>query len=294
MMRLALLFSVSAVCVLAGIVPLGVTVFHENDDSAALHQTHERSVGEPGRLSSDHPLAPVLTFASECQAHVQDEVYDFSCHLTKCERIDGQLQQPREIDMRIREEHCGPDGKVCPPCAYLDFHSPAEVAGRRLVYSEGKHGSKMLARKGGNRFNFIVVHVDPHGWKAQAESLVPITQVSFKRSLASLTKAIEAQMEADPSGANTEVQWSEDAELDGRPCVAIRVMHPRPDESLGFHWAQVHVDKEHHVPLRIEVRDWPQEPGGKPPLIAEYTYSDLQVNVGLGDQWFDGSLVYGR
>ncbi len=130
----------------------------------------------------------------------------------ECERIDGTLQQPRVIDLYVREDRH--DG-VQPLSAYLQFHTPEELSSRRIVYVEGRNRGKMLVRKGGKRLGFIVVHVDPDGWKAQAESLVPITQISLRRTLHGLRKIIQQQMELDPRGDNTEVEYTGDATCEG-------------------------------------------------------------------------------
>ena len=34
-------------------------------------------------------------------------------------------------------------------------------------------------------------------------------------------------------------------------------------------------------------RSWPETPGGEPPLEEEYTYLDVELNVGLKDSDFD-------
>ena len=46
------------------------------------------------------------------------------------------------------------------------------------------------------------------------------------------------------------------------------------------------MDDELHVPIRLTVHDWPEKEGDDPPLIEEYTYVDLRLNVGLSDSDF--------
>jgi hypothetical protein len=233
-----------------------------------------------------HPLDPVLELARRTHEQALNRVQGFSCRLAKQERIDGVLQQPRLIDLRVREKS--------PYSIFLDFLAPADVVSRRILYCEGKHDNKMLVRKGGRRLDFIVLRLEPHGYKAQAESLVPITQVGFHRLLAGMVEMLQQQVEADPSGANTQVQWLETAELQGRPCLGVRIVHPQPSPDLGFHIAEVYLDRQLQLPVRIEARGWPESPGSTPPLLGEYLYTDLELNSRLGEEHFDAVLVRGK
>ncbi len=58
-------------------------------------------------------------------------------------------------------------------------------------------------------------------------------------------------------------------------------------KGLTFHAANVYVDSEWHVPVRIDASDWPEEPAGACPLLAEYTYTDVQLNVDFSEATFD-------
>lgn len=55
--------------------------------------------GAGPRPVADHPLAWVLKFAHEERAYLQQTVRDFTCRVTKRERIDGELQDYHYIDM---------------------------------------------------------------------------------------------------------------------------------------------------------------------------------------------------
>ena len=98
-------------------------------------------------------------------------------------------------------------------------------------------------------------------------------------------------MAADPSGANTEVQRIAGAKLDQRPCHVIRIKHPEQQKGLEFHTANVFVDDELHVPVRVDYSDWPTRSGQPGELIAEYTYTRLKVNVGLSESMFNPRLL---
>jgi hypothetical protein len=98
-------------------------------------------------------------------------------------------------------------------------------------------------------------------------------------------------MRFDPTGENTQVTFFRAAKVEGRSCTRIRVMHPTPDENLNFHIANVYVDDELQVPIRVEGYGWPDGEEDDPPLLEEYTFTRLRLNVGLTDAHFHPSVV---
>jgi hypothetical protein len=96
---------------------------------------------------------------------------------------------------------------------------------------------------------------------------------------------------ADPDAKNTEVVFYLHAEIDGRACTHIRVTHPTEDHIFDFHQANIYVDDELHVPLRVESYTWPKKAGEPALLMEEYTYMKLKLNVGLTDRNFSEELV---
>ena len=47
------------------------------------------------------------------------------------------------------------------------------------------------------------------------------------------------------------------------------------------------MDDELDLPIRHAAYDWPDEEGGKPVLLEEYTYVNLRLNADLTDWDFD-------
>jgi hypothetical protein len=221
------------------------------------------------KVAEGHALKPVIEYARREQAYLGSTVRDFSCRLTKRERIHGILQD------------------------HMQFLAPKNVAGRRVLFVDGHNGNKMLVRNGGKHFDYVVVELDPHGETAMDESLVPVTQSGFNQILAQMIAVLERHVAIDPSGANTEVQQIKGAKLNQRACNVIRISHPSPQQGLEFHCVNVFVDDELHVPVRVDYTDWPRKPGGEAPLIAEYTYTNLKVNVGLPDSTFNPHRLKG-
>lgn len=257
-----------------------------------------RTAGRPVTPDADaarlaHPLDGLLHYARAEREYLQAAVRDFTCRLVKRERVDGELQNYHYIDVQARQEP-GDDKTEVALSVYLDFLSPESVAGRKVLYVDGQNDGKMLVRKGGRRLSYVVVKIDPNGASARRESRVPVTCFAFCELVDAMIGLLEEQIEADPTGDNTQVQLIKTAKIDGRPCSVIRVVHPRRQPELHFHRADVFIDSQLHAPVRVEAYDWPEEPGESPLLMAEYTYTDLKLNVNLSDSTFDPSVVRGK
>jgi len=270
---------------------------------AQVRETNRLAIDESSRLAAprgamrvepgEHPLAAVLDYARREKAFLDSAVHDFTCRLVKRERIEGFLQEYTYVDLRVREEVRRGDVVEKPLAIFLHFVGPAKVAGRRVLYVQGENDDKMLVRNGGRHFDYVLVRIDPNGESARDESLVPITESGFKNVLKQMIGILEQHRKIDADGSNTRVEQLAGAKINKRPCTLTRVEHPREQAGLHFHIANVFVDDELRVPVRIEFNLWPKREGQKPPLLAEYTYTDLKLNVGLSDSVFRQSQLRG-
>jgi len=235
---------------------------------------------------AEHPLDSVIDYARNEQEYLRQTLRDFSCRLVKRERIEGFLQDYQYINMWVREEARQGDGIVQPMSIFLEFLGPKKVAGRRVLFIEGENDGKMMVRNGGKHFDYVTVNIDPDGESARDESLVPITQSGFNRILAQMINVLERHRKADPSGTNTQVKRIMGAKINKRSASVVRIVHPQKQPGLEFHEANVFVDDELRVPVRVDFSLWPTRPGQKPQLTAEYTYTELKLNPNLPDSTF--------
>jgi hypothetical protein len=245
------------------------------------------------RPVSDHPLARVLKFAHEERAYLQQAVRDFTCRVTKRERIDGELQDHYYIEMRVREPSSAGARVTQPLSVLLEFLGPSHVEGRKALFVAGQNNDKLLVRKGGRRFGYVVMDVDPFGASVKRESLMPINEIGFSQLLDRTIRTLQQDVAADPSGKNTIVEHITTATIDGRPCEMLRITHPRRGDGLQFYSASMSIDSELHVPVRFDVYDWPETPGQQPPLMAEFTYTNVALNVNLSDATFAPAILRG-
>ncbi len=246
------------------------------------------------RPASDHPLAWVLKYAHEERAYLQQTVRDFTCRVTKRERIDGELQDYYYIDMCVREQTYAGGRMTQPLSVMLEFLGPSHVEGRRALFVAGQNDDKLLVRKGGRRFNYMVLHVDPFGENVRRESLMPITEIGFSYLLDRTIRTLQQDVAADPSGDNTIVEHITTATIDRRPCKMVRITHPQRRDGLQFFSTSMFIDSALSVPVRFEVYDWPESPDQRPPLMAEVTYTNLTLNANLDDAIFSRANLRGR
>ena len=254
--------------------------------AAPIHfATADESTDVP-RDTSQHPLAWTVRYATARYDYIRQNVRDYTCLLIKRERIDGELQDYRYLRTLVRRELLQ-DGRVVRPMAVFMHHlEPGKLKGRRVLYVAGQNDGKVLVRKGGGAFNYLKLKIDPHGAAARRESNYPITDVGLGKMVERLIARAKDDIRHDPTGANTQVSHFRNAKVNDRVCTHIRVVHPKRTDGIDFHKASLYVDDELHVPIRLVVYGWPRREGEEPPLIEEYTYVDLRLNVGLTDADF--------
>jgi hypothetical protein len=238
-----------------------------------------------------HPLMPALILAAEYHQYMLDSVQDFRCVLVKRERINGRLRDYDYIATKVRRQELK-DGKVVKPYAvYMQFLAPRKLRGRIVIYVEGQNDNKMVVRNGGTRFDYVTLKIAKDSEAALRETHYPITELGLVNVVSRLAEQVCDDIVADPLGENTTVAFFRGAKIDERSCTHIRVTHPQKAEGLDFHIANVYVDEELRVPIRVEGFDWPAEEGGDPILMEEYTYTKLKLNVGFTDDDFSLDLL---
>ena len=239
------------------------------------------SVGPLQRSSSTaatvgaHPLQPALELAQKGLAGLRGTIKDYSCTVVKRERIDGKLGEHEYMFAKIRHE---------PFSVYLYFLAPDTVKGQEVIYVDGKNDGNMLAHAGsGVRAMMGTVALKPQSMIAMQGNRYAITEIGVEN----LAKRLVEVAEHDKQFGECEVNFFPKAKVNGRICTCVQVMHPVPRRNFRFHLARVFIDDELTIPIRYEAYDWPQEQGGQPVLMEEYTYMNMKINNGFTDADFD-------
>ena len=222
-----------------------------------------------------HPLQPALDLAQQGLVKINANIRDYSCTIVKRERIDGKLGEHEYMFCKIRQQ---------PFSVYLYFLGPDAVKGQEVLYVAGSNEGNMLAHAGsGVRAMVGTVSLKPQSMLAMAGNRYPVTEIGVEN----LAKRLVEVAEHDKQFGECDVNFYPNAKVNGRICTCVQVVHPVPRRNFRFHLARVFIDDELTVPIRYEAYDWPQEAGGQPVLLEEYTYMNVKTNNGFTDADFD-------
>ncbi len=233
-----------------------------------------------------HPLDPALDMARDGLEIMQESVVDYTATLVKRERVNGQLGEYEYIQLKVRNRRVVEGQLVTPFSVYMNFLRPASARGREVLYVEGQNNGKLVAREGGGMGRFLpAVWLHPTGMIAMRNQLYPITDVGIENLV---QKLIERGEEEKRSASSTcQVSFHENATINGRRCTLLQLRHKQPGPGVEFHLAQIFIDDELNLPIRYVAFGFPERPGETPPVLEEYTYLNLELNVGLTDRDFD-------
>jgi len=222
--------------------------------------------------STSESLQRALELIEGCRQRY-GELTDYTCTFFKRERIGGRMTPPHVMSMKAR---------TSPKSIYLRFQQPHR--GREAIYVEGRNRNKVLAHDVGlNRLLAGTLELEPTSARAMEESRHPIT----KAGIGPLIDTIAERWRLELSPSESIVSIVDSLFLGGRPCLLIETVHTKRSPSFLFHKVRLFIDTELGLPVRFEGYDWPRNPGGAEELVEEYTYSDIRINVGLGEQDFD-------
>lgn len=243
------------------------------------------SKNDPGRTeAAAHALDPALQIARDSLKHVRENVIDYTAIMIKKERIGNTLGDYEYMHAKVRNRKAV-DGQLKQPLSvYLAFLKPSSVKGREVIYVENRDNGYVVAHEGGMRGKFLpTMKLDPNGMLAMQGQRYPITDFGIENLV---IKLIE-KGERDRHQEECSVEFRRGAKVGGRQCTVLIVTHPVARAHFDFHVAEVFIDDELQIPVRYAAYTWPTTEGGTRELLEEYTYQNVQLNVGLTDADFD-------
>ena len=229
-----------------------------------------------------HPLVPAMQLAGESYVFLRDKVSDYACRIVKQERIDGRLKPMEFMDAKVRHQKVVDGRQVQRPSIYLHFVGPEEMVDREVLWVEGTNGGKMVVRRGGTRFEYLTLDLDPAGDAALQYSRYPASESGMIDMVRKLVDVGTADMQY----GECDVQIFNDVKVDDRSCRCVQVMHPRRRSVFLFHIVRIFIADDVPIPVRYEAYSWPVGDSEDPPLIEEYTFQDIRLNVGFSDAEF--------
>lgn len=225
------------------------------------------AAAEPG----EHPLAPMIRWAKSLREDLS-KIQDYTATLIKRERVGKQLLGPDHMALKFRQH---------PFSVYLRFLAPADIRGREVIYVEGLNDGKFLVHLTGVQQILGTVALAPTNFFALTDNRHPITETGI---LNLVNRLIEVG-EQDMKHGDCEVRVYR-VPVQSQETICIEVDHPQRRPYFLYHRARIYIDEARKLPVRFEAYDWP-DATGQPPLLEEYTYLDLKLNVGLTDRDFD-------
>lgn len=245
-------------------------------------------VGEPPAAlpgvttPAPHPLDRAIQTAYDGLENMKQNIHDYTATLVKRETVNGQTGDQEFMKIKVRNPRKTDKGDV-PFSLYMKFLKP--IAGREVIWVDGRHQGKLLVHEPGVISGFKTFELDPDGALAMRGNRHPI----YEAGLENLVKKLIEKAERDRQFGLCEVEYREGAKINGRSCTLIEVIHKERKEPFEFYKAQVFIDDEMQIPVRFASYNWPSREGAEPQLIEEYTYTKVELNVGLTDFDFDPS-----
>jgi Protein of unknown function (DUF1571) len=276
---------ISAAALTSGAILLGRTTLAQQPGTT--EPVYRISKNDAGRSeTAAHALDPALQIARDCLKHIRENVMDYTAILIKKERIGNTLGDYEYMSAKVRNRKVH-DGQIKQPFSvYLGFLKPATVKGREVIYVENRDNGQLTAHEGGFRGRLLpTMKLDPNGMLAMQGQRYPITELGVENLV---IKLIE-KGERDKHQEECNVEFRRGAKVGGRQCTVLIVTHPVSRPHFDFHVAEVFIDDELQMPVRYAAYTWPTTEGGQRELLEEYTYQNVQVNVGLTDADFDSA-----
>jgi hypothetical protein len=235
-------------------------------------------------------LDEALRIASEGLASMEATLIDYRGRLVKRERVGNSLGAETEMDFKIRTRRQGGTAGVQPQSmgVYLAFRRPESTKGREVIWVENQNDGKLIAHDAGLAA-LIKLSLEPNGFLAMQGNRYPLTEIGFKN----LVRQLLVRSERVKAEGGAEVSFSESYDVGGRPCLLIQVRphatngEVSPNTQLDFSLAEIAIDQERQIPLRYAAYGILKPGQELPDLLEEYTYYDVELNVGLTPADFD-------
>jgi hypothetical protein len=218
----------------------------------------------------DRPLQLVYV-ARQTYARVQN----YTALMIKQERMSGQLQPDNVMEMTLLNK---------PFSVNLRWLAPRQFVGQEACYVAGRNNNMMRVHTNGIAGAFGFVSIAPNDPRVLKNSRHLITEAGIGNLIEQLLRSWEAEKRQN----QTQVRIAE-YEYNRRRCTRVEAIHPdRATCQCSSYRTVVYFDNEYHLPVRIEMYDWPHS-GGSPTgdLVECYSYVNLRFNVLLNHEIFN-------
>ena len=235
-------------------------------------------------LTGDHPLDQILPIVDGLIEDATAQIVDYTATLERTELIGDKLVGPQTMAVKVRHDSGKNTQNSSPFSVYVRFNSPKSLQGREVIWVEGANDGRMIVHEVG-LLGFKRHVVKPDSLIAMFGSRYPVTDTGVIVLLQKLAN-IGRKDRSERSKDDVDVEIIDGVSSVGVQCKRFRLIHHEKAHEFDFHIAEVDLDMVRKIPVRYAAFGWPGE-SGEPVLIEEYKYSDVEINVGLGDLDFD-------
>ncbi|MDG2469647.1 MAG: DUF1571 domain-containing protein [Pirellulaceae bacterium] len=254
---------------------LSVGVYADDDNDGPVRVAKKLDV----KVNKPHPLDAAIEMAQRGLRRVET-IKDYKANLIRRERINGKLSGLEYSEVKIRNHQ--PEKNI-PFSIYMRFTKPKSVNGREAIWIDGRNNGKIIAHEAGMILGKITVFLNPTGPIAMRGNRYPINEIGFRVLVERLIEKAEREKQYD----ECEVKVEPGRTFFKRPCTVIEVIHPQQRDHFDFYRANIYIDDELQLPVRYEAWTWPKEEGGKPELLEQYLYTNIELDVNLSDDDFN-------
>lgn len=200
------------------------------------------------------------------------KVRDYTCTFTRQEARNGTVGGEQVAEMKVRSAPAG---------VYVRFARPDTAAGMEVAYTGARKLQKMKYKPAGGLKGFQTLDLDDA--KFLAANRHPVTEWT----MAAIVDRVSAAAAREKTLNNPVDVYVGDYQFAGRNVTRYEILTRRPHAFRYAHRMLVYVDKETKLPVRYEAYDQPKSGAAVGDLIEAYSFSDIKVNVGLGENTFD-------
>jgi hypothetical protein len=202
------------------------------------------------------------------------KVRDYTCTFTRQELRNGQLSAEQVAEMKVRAN---------PAAVYVRFARPDSAAGMEIAYNAARKNLKMRYRPAGTAGAKGFKTLDLDDTNFLAENRHPVTEWT----MAAVLDRVSAAAAREKTLNNPVEVYSGEYQFAGRNVTRYEILTRRPHAFRYAHRMLIYVDKETKLPLRYEAYDQPKSGAAVGDLFEAYSFSDVKLNVGLGENAFD-------
>jgi hypothetical protein len=240
------------------------------------NETIARKIDDSTRLGSEkvgkHVLTPVIE-AARASRDATSKLQGYSSTFIKQELTPKKGMIRQSMSVKFRRD---------PFSVYIKFIDPHP--GREVIYVDGRNKGKMQVHEPSGIVSLAgTLSINPTGDEAMKENRYPITNFGMEK----LLDVMIAQWEIELKHAETDVTTYPNAKVGDVECRMFEVTHPKERPHFKYRLTRMYIDRKNGLPIRVERYAFPTKAGEEPPLVEEYTYTEVKIESKLTDLDFD-------